>query len=81
VIPTLEKICGPGVRVIDPAPAVARQVGRVLQPLPAREGRAEAESVYYTSGPAADFERALVKLKIESAGVRGVRWDGNSSVS
>jgi glutamate racemase len=30
VIPLLEKICGPGVRVIDPAPAVARQVGRVI---------------------------------------------------
>jgi glutamate racemase len=30
IIPLLEKICGPGVRVIDPAPAVARQVGRVL---------------------------------------------------
>ena len=30
VIPLIEDICGPGVRVIDPAPAVARQVGRLL---------------------------------------------------
>ncbi len=31
VIPLIEEIVGPSVRVIDPAPAVARQVERVLQ--------------------------------------------------
>ncbi len=31
VIPLIEAIVGPGVRVIDPAPAVARQVGRLLE--------------------------------------------------
>jgi glutamate racemase len=31
VIPLIQEIVGPGVRVIDPAPAVARQVGRVLE--------------------------------------------------
>ncbi len=31
VIPLIQDIVGPGVRVIDPAPAVARQVGRVLE--------------------------------------------------
>jgi glutamate racemase len=31
VIPLIQEIAGPGVRVIDPAPAVARQVGRVLE--------------------------------------------------
>ena len=30
VIPLIQSIAGPGVRVIDPAPAVARQVGRLL---------------------------------------------------
>ena len=30
VRPLIERIVGPGVRVIDPAPAVARQVGRLL---------------------------------------------------
>ena len=30
VIPLIEDICGPAVRVIDPAPAVARQAGRLL---------------------------------------------------
>jgi glutamate racemase len=31
VIPLIEEIAGPGVRVIDPAPAIARQVRRVLE--------------------------------------------------
>jgi glutamate racemase len=31
VIPLIQEITGPGVRVIDPAPAVARQAGRVLE--------------------------------------------------
>ena len=31
VIPLIQKIAGPGVRVIDPAPAVARQVQRLLE--------------------------------------------------
>lgn len=32
LIPAIESILGPGVRVIDPAPAVARQIGRVIIP-------------------------------------------------
>ena len=39
VIPLIEEIAGPAVRVIDPAPAVARQMGRLLAergaPIPA----------------------------------------------
>lgn len=31
VIPNIQKIVGPQVKVIDPAPAVARQVGRVME--------------------------------------------------
>ena len=31
VIPLISQIAGPGVRVIDPAPAVARQTGRLLE--------------------------------------------------
>ncbi len=85
VIPLLERICGPGVRVIDPAPAVARQVGRVL-PLPAgdygsrreaeRRGRGEGEITFFTSGAPEDFHRGLTQLGIEEGEVRAVRWEG-----
>lgn len=79
VIPLLEKICGPGVRVIDPAPAVARQAGRVLDSL--GEGVGEMGSrgtgglVYFTSGEPENFRRALAGLRIELGEVRGVRWE------
>lgn len=76
VIPLLEKICGPGVRVIDPAPAVARQVERVVSGQKAESRRQKAEVVYYTSGEVAVFERALEVLGVERGPVRGVRWEG-----
>ena len=85
VIPLLEKICGPGVRVIDPAPAFARQVGRVL----AASGLASASGLagamppserrrltYYTSGDCANFKRVLLRLEIEPGEVRAVQWLG-----
>jgi glutamate racemase len=81
VIPLLEKICGPGVRVIDPAPAVARQVGRVLNG--AGERRAAGRSreagrlIYFTSGEAGAFSRSLAQLGIEPGEVRAVRWEGD----
>ncbi len=53
VIPLIERLAGPGVRVIDPAPAVARQTARVLA-----RGRLLAPSAaagrtcYFTTGTA-----------------------------
>ena len=68
VIPMIQEICGPQVRVIDPAPAVARQVRRVLEgrglcaaPRPA-PGR-----VFLTSGMPGALEIMLRKaLKVET---------------
>jgi glutamate racemase len=79
VIPLLERICGPDVRVIDPAPAVARQVERVWQRLGGEVGEGERGSLaYYTSGASAAFERALARLRIDPGPVTGVEWRGNS---
>ncbi|MDD2695439.1 MAG: glutamate racemase [Anaerolineales bacterium] len=76
VIPLIEQIAGPGVRVIDPAPAVARQAGRILDALALRNPHASAGSVtYLTSGDPAALQAMLPKLIGESAPVRGVRWD------
>jgi glutamate racemase len=81
IIPLLEKICGPQVRVIDPAPAVARQVSRVLNaqgmaPAAGEQGRL----VYYTSGDPATFDRVRQQLGLEPAAVRAVRWLENAIV-
>lgn len=75
VIPLLEKICGLRVRVIDPAPAVARQAVRVAGGrLQVAEGTGRI--VYFTSGEAAEFQRALERLGIEHGEVRAATWQG-----
>lgn len=61
---TIQRIVGPGVTLIDPAPAVARQVGRVLAQhgLLAPAGQPERHR-FYTSGDPAAFSalaRALI---------------------
>lgn len=73
VVPLLEQICGPGVRVIDPAPAVARQVARVWAALPAGSS-GEGMITYYTSGATAAFEAALPRLGLPPGRVRAARW-------
>jgi glutamate racemase len=75
VIPLLEKIAGPRVRVIDPAPAVARQTGRVLEQNGLTLAPSTGKLAYFTSGSAADFERALAVLEIEKGPVCAVTWD------
>jgi glutamate racemase len=77
VRPTLERICGPGVRVIDPAPAVARQLGRVLERAGLvvsadRPGRVSC----FTSGSVEALGKVLARLGEEAVEVRGVVWEG-----
>jgi glutamate racemase len=86
VIPLLEAICGPGVRVIDPAPAVARQVGRVLvEGGPGVNGRATGERgelTYVVSGVPAELARLLPRLGVEPGPVQGARWrDGQPELT
>lgn len=81
VIPLLEKICGPRVRVIDPAPAVARQVGRVISDQRSREA-VSGQPVfgmlsYFTSGEPHLFQQALEKLGVEAGDVTPVHWGRN----
>ena len=78
LLPSLQRICGPGVRVIDPAPAVARQVARVCGSLgPDTETGPRGGPAYFTSGAPMAFEMALAKLGIEPGPVAGVVWNDN----
>lgn len=78
VIPLIQQITGPGVRVIDPAPAVARQVGRMLESngwlVP---GSTPAPLHFITSGDLAAFERLLSTLFPSSGTVEAVTWQGS----
>ena len=79
VIPLIEKIAAGRARVIDPAPAVARQTARVLaerdllNPSP-KEGSLR----FITSGEAARFEYALSRLLGLNAPAEAARWQGSA---
>ncbi len=82
----IEEAIGPGVTLVDPSPAVARQTGRVLDERGLLNPGDRAGSViYYTSGDADSFRQTLGALLgagiADSADVRGVGWDNDERLS
>jgi glutamate racemase len=76
VIPLIQEIVGPNVRVIDPAPAVARQVARLLDLTGRRAAYPRSEApVFFTSGEATRLEVLLPRLFDETGEVREVIWE------
>ncbi|MBN1451415.1 MAG: glutamate racemase [Anaerolineales bacterium] len=75
VIPLIEQVVGENVRVIDPAPAVAKQTKRLLDAneMKAPAGR-RAEARFYTSGDAEALASLLPKLLGESGPVEKISW-------
>ena len=76
--PALERVVGASVRVIDPAPAIARQTGRVLVQQGAEVSRGRvSHHVFCTSGDVATFTTMIGRLLPHIGGdvkVRAVRW-------
>lgn len=81
VIPLIQEISGPKVRVIDPAPAVARQIVRLLEakdqinPDPVRK-----QSRFLTTGNAIQLQNLLAKLLGIHTMVTSLYWDENRQV-
>ncbi|MBL7955814.1 MAG: aspartate/glutamate racemase family protein, partial [Flavobacteriales bacterium] len=76
VRPLIERIVGPGVRVIDPAPAIARQLQRVLH----RDGieapnDQRGDLTCYTSGDTAEFSSMMQRLGLSGTEVRQAKWE------
>ncbi len=69
VIPLLERICGSGVRVIDPAPAVARQTARLWP-----GSTLEPALTYCPTGDPAAFDRVRAALGLPAAPIVGLEW-------
>lgn len=82
VRPLIERIVGPEVRVIDPAPAIARQVHRVLQRdgITAPEG-STGDLLCYTSGDTRIFAGMMARLGLDHAPVRQAVWLPNGTLS
>jgi glutamate racemase len=77
VIPTIKEIVGPEVRVIDPSPAVARQVVRLLDVNGLRSAGANAgQSRYLTTGDPEKLGMLLPGLIEDSAQVSKMVWKG-----
>jgi glutamate racemase len=84
VIPLIQSIVGDGVQVIDPSPAVARQVGRLLAERghPARSldlGAEEAAPLRVcTTGEPSDLAELLPRLLGKAHPVHRLEWVGGS---
>lgn len=77
----IRRIAGVTVNVIDPAPAIARHLNRVLQQqgLLGCAGHA-ARHVFYTTGAAGPYQRALERLAGVEGPVRAARWQGEHAL-
>lgn len=77
VIPLIQAIAGDRVRVIDPAPAVARQTARLLEQRNLlKDSGASGQLQFVTSGEPAFLQSFLDRIGFRAARVHRVRWDG-----
>lgn len=82
VIPLIQQIVGENVRVIDPAPSVAKQVQRVLEAkrLKSKSDR-QGEVKLYTSGDPEEFKSLLPVLLGEKGEVAKVVWSDDHIIA
>ena len=75
VIPLIKDIVGENIRVIDPAPAVAKQVERLLiNGNLANIGKFPQRTTFYTTGDAENFSNFLPKFIYEEGSVIKIKW-------
>ena len=78
VIPLIEDVAGPGVRVIDPSPAIARQAARLLAEGDQTAASAAARgTTFVSSGDAAGLARMAKRLIGETGEARHAGWDAD----
>ncbi len=81
VIPLIQEIAGEKVRVIDPAPAVARQTKRLLEAQGLkRPAGARGDIQFFTSGDAGFVQSLLPKLLGENGVVKPLYWQGDTAL-
>jgi glutamate racemase len=78
VIPLIREIVGSEVRVIDPAPAVVRQIGRLLDMHDGRNTNSRRGWMrFFTSGSGKLFRNLLPTLLGEIGEVNEITWRGS----
>jgi len=82
VIPLIQRIVGEKVRVIDPAPAVARQVRRLLEAVGmSNKSRKRGNVRFFTSGDPVSLKSLVPVLLGEDGDVVKVEWLGDSVIA
>jgi glutamate racemase len=74
VVPVLEKVAGTAVSIIDPAPAVVRQVERVLQRANLLAAKQPVRLDFFTTGSPDNFARQIQQLLGDEHGVKTAVW-------
>ena len=77
VIPVIQEIVGERVRVIDPAPAVARQVARLVQSLSSEEA---STNRFVTTGDPGALEVLLPRFLQGKYSVEQAQWQGTTLI-
>lgn len=81
VIPMIEKIAGENVRVIDPAPAIARQTKRLLEAGGIKRLAGQPGVIrFFTSGKPAALSSLLPELLGEAGPVQAVKWENDTKI-
>jgi len=74
VLDTIRAVVGPEVAVIDPAPAIAQQVARVIgTPIPARSG----VHAFFTTGDVRRFQTVASGLLGREISASALHWEGD----
>ena len=82
VIPLIQQIVGQTVRVIDPAPAVAKQTGRLLDAQGMRNKSADKGAIkFYTSSNPDALKSLLPILLGETGEVEPVKWLNDTQIN
>lgn len=77
VIPLIQEIVGADVRVIDPAPAVARQVSRLLEQRNLlRQSNSDRQLLFATSSDPEFLERFLERIHLPQSEIYRLIWHG-----
>jgi len=74
LLPTIRRVVGAGVEVIDPAPAVALQTERVLRSIGRVCPEGDGRVAYFTTGSAPSFEVKVARLVSIPGTVRAAAW-------
>jgi glutamate racemase len=81
-LPLIRQLVGPQATIIDPAPAVARQVERVLEQRSLIAGRTRpGEVTLFTSADPQRFARVSSRLMGESVSAQAVTWQQTGTLT